>query len=994
MLDKTKILKWLRNESNEIEYIENDDKIKESNLNFYILFNHLMIGLLVAIYISTYFSDYAKSLKPIYTIFICFSITELILNCLIHAKSNRWIACISYFGIAKAYLFGIFTSVIFNREDTGVTFLVFLIIIPVCFLFRPRIMYGIQIFISIVYCVLSFYLKSEEIASADIFNCVLFLVISILIAGRIGRLRISNISMAKNEHLHSVSLENQRNLLSVALISANMCAWEYDSTTRNLTPTYTPELYSGYNVIKYNIPDSVISENLVHEDSIETIKNMFNMTIAGRKNIQSDIHIRSSENAEYKWFRIRMIAENGQKDKFTRYIGTSEDITDRKKLESQYQEQLEILDSANESNLITKGRWNLSENRLGNIEQKGMKGIEIAEDDTFDKTIQIFLNSVYPVYKRNEISEKLNIEQIVKEYKNGVNKYDFEYQRITKDDYVIWVNMQIRVCQVPGKEEIMCFIFSYDITEEVFNRNIISRLVALGYDFLGTVYLNTRKSIVHSMQDDLLENENIADAYMKPMDYIESITKDVRATVIEDEQEEVLEKMSIENVVAHLENNNKYMILFSTNEDGKIKRKKLEYSYLDDTKETLIYYRSDITEVYKQEQEQLQKVKEALKQVEEANAAKTDFLSRMSHDIRTPMNAIIGMTHLAKEEERLEVVREYLENIGTSSDFLLGLINDILDLSKIESGELKLKLEPCKVEEFENSVNMIIRPLMEKKNIEFVFEMNCGAKCLLIDKLRFKQIFFNLLSNAVKFTPEGGKVEFIAKHLPAKNGKYGARYIVRDNGIGMSEKFIPHMFEAFSQERDIQSAHTTGSGLGLPIVKSLVDAMDGTIVVNSKKGEGTEYLIDIYCEEVNAEEDTEKNVDKNSSLEGARILLAEDNDMNILVAKRLLEKEGSIVTVAHNGQEAFDTFMASETNYFDAILMDVRMPILDGISATIKIREQDRSDAKDIPVIAMTADAFTEEKKKTLASGMNYHLSKPIDPKVMFSVLKKYIKNK
>lgn len=378
-------------------------------------------------------------------------------------------------------------------------------------------------------------------------------------------------------------------------------------------------------------------------------------------------------------------------------------------------------------------------------------------------------------------------------------------------------------------------------------------------------------------------------------------------------------------------------------------------------------------------------------QAEEANAAKTEFLSRMSHDIRTPMNAIIGMTHLAKEEDDIQVIKEYLENIDSSSDFLLGLINDILDMSKIESGELELKLEPCTLEDFERGINNIIRPLMDAKNIEFVFDMSYGADCLMLDKLRFNQIFFNLLSNAAKFTPNGGRVEFISEHIPNKGDLYGARYIVRDNGIGMGEDFLPHLYENFSQEKSSSREENTGTGLGLPIVKSLVEAMGGTIKVRSSHSEGTEFILEIYAELAEAKPVNKEQTAASYSLAGTNILLAEDNEVNILVAKKLLEREECHITIARDGSEAVELFENSEIGFYDAILMDIRMPIMDGIQATKKIRALSRADAQTMPIIAMTADAFVEEKKKTLAAGMNYHLSKPINPKVLYAILQEYI---
>ena len=387
-----------------------------------------------------------------------------------------------------------------------------------------------------------------------------------------------------------------------------------------------------------------------------------------------------------------------------------------------------------------------------------------------------------------------------------------------------------------------------------------------------------------------------------------------------------------------------------------------------------------------------QELENVAQKAESAAHAKSEFLSRMSHDIRTPMNAIIGLTHLAQEEEDLQVVREYLHNIDTSSDFLLGLINDILDMSKIENGELTLKEDAYTREEFMNSINTVIKPLMDKREIQFVFRMEANVECIRVDRLRYNQIFFNLLSNAAKFTPKGGTVEFTTEGLPVRDDKAGIRFHIKDNGIGMSPEFLPHLYDPFFQERAKGGEDVKGTGLGLPIVKSLVDIMGGTISVQSELGKGTEFIVELYVPVAEAETENPVSEIAMENLKDARILLVEDNNINIYVAQLILEKAGCLVEIAKDGKEAVEHFKESGINYYHAILMDVRMPIMNGIDATKAIRALNREDAATIPIIAMTADAFDEERKKTLEAGMNYHLSKPINPRLLYKILSEFLK--
>ena len=394
---------------------------------------------------------------------------------------------------------------------------------------------------------------------------------------------------------------------------------------------------------------------------------------------------------------------------------------------------------------------------------------------------------------------------------------------------------------------------------------------------------------------------------------------------------------------------------------------------------------SDVTK-----EQQHKALEEALAKAEDASRVKTKFLSNMSHDIRTPMNAIINLTDLALKEDDPSKVREYLGKMEISGNFLLGLINDVLDMSKIESGELVLHREKLTRTEFLNTVETVIKPLVEAKGIHYHPELSLGEYTIGVDKLRFNQIFFNLLSNAVKYTPEGGDVWFEIDNLETENGKLKIRFTVRDNGIGMSPEFVEHIFEPFAREESDANIRTQGTGLGLAIVKSLVDAIGGTIEVKSELGKGSEFTVLFDVDIISRTEllDEEKSSDDNVDIEGLHVLLVEDNEMNTYVAKIILEKAGCIVTSVTDGKQAVDLFTSSAPFTFDAILMDVRMPVMDGITATKLIRRSACADAATIPIIAMTADAFDDERQNTIESGMNYHLSKPVDAEKVYRALK------
>ncbi len=392
----------------------------------------------------------------------------------------------------------------------------------------------------------------------------------------------------------------------------------------------------------------------------------------------------------------------------------------------------------------------------------------------------------------------------------------------------------------------------------------------------------------------------------------------------------------------------------------------------------------------------------AQKEAEDANAAKQEFLSSMSHDIRTPMNAIIGMTSIAITNAHNQgEVQEYLRKIAISSKHLLGLINDVLDMSKIESGKMTLNLAPVSLKEVMDSIVSIIQPQVKAKNQQFsavVHEILTEYVCC--DSVRLNQVLINLLGNAVKFTPENGTVliSLYQEALPEDTSCVRTHFIVKDTGIGMSEEYQKKIFDSFSRENNARVQKTEGSGLGMSITKYIVDAMGGTISVQSEQGKGSEFHVVLDLAKANEQEidafvkeSVEDKAEMDTKLRGKRILLAEDNELNWEVASELLSVLELELDWVENGQICVEKFRKSPEGYYDAIMMDVRMPVMDGYEATRAIRGLKRADS-DIPIIAMTADAFSEDIQKCLECGMNDHLAKPIDVLVIAQKLKKYLK--
>ena len=382
---------------------------------------------------------------------------------------------------------------------------------------------------------------------------------------------------------------------------------------------------------------------------------------------------------------------------------------------------------------------------------------------------------------------------------------------------------------------------------------------------------------------------------------------------------------------------------------------------------------------------------EALQTAENANKAKTDFLSNMSHDIRTPMNAIIGMTSLIRHDAgNKEKVIEYADKIDISSQHLLGIINDVLDMSKIEAGKTVFKYTDFSILDFITELNTIFHSQIDEKNQTLtIIKENIRHEWVNGDQVHLMQIFSNLVSNAVKYTQEGGKIQFLVEECETKSSVYAKyRFLVSDNGIGMSADFKETIFDAFTRAESSVTNKIQGTGLGMAITKNLVEAMGGTIDVESELGQGScfEVLIDLRIAEdrkvvLTAQEEIDEP--DSNTLKGMRFLCAEDNELNAEILMELLKIEGAECIICENGERVLEAFEQSAPGYYDMILMDVQMPVMNGYEATRAIRRSSHELAKKIPIIAMTANAFSEDIQHSLAAGMNAHVSKPVDMKTL-----------
>ena len=410
-------------------------------------------------------------------------------------------------------------------------------------------------------------------------------------------------------------------------------------------------------------------------------------------------------------------------------------------------------------------------------------------------------------------------------------------------------------------------------------------------------------------------------------------------------------------------------------------------------------YRADLAH-RKQEQEKDEKYKaellRAAKKAEAANEAKTEFLQRMSHDIRTPINGICGMINVADYyADNMEKQTECRAKIKEASHLLLELINEVLDMSKLESDEVVLEEIPFNLNSISEEILGVIEHMAAEQNIRIIWEEKEVTHWNLIGSpVHVKRILMNILSNAVKYNKENGYVYIGCREIPSKQTAMTTlEFVCRDTGIGMTEAFQKRIFEPFAQEHAGSRTKFAGTGLGMPITKKLVEKMGGTISFESKEGTGTTFVIRIPFQiDADMKDRTETEEKTETSIQGLHVLLTEDNELNMEIAEFVLQNEGAVVTKAWNGQKAVDIFRKSRPGEFDAILMDIMMPVMNGYEAAKMIRSLDREDAKVIPIIAMTANAFTEDKMRAKEAGMDEHIAKPVDGKLLVKVINELVK--
>ncbi len=794
-----------------------------------------------------------------------------------------------------------------------------------------------------------------------------------------------------------IEIQKSRQLYEAVVEEAHLAIWEYDMAAHRVTMADNPHTEADYHTVGMprvldNAPQSMAE--YLEPKSMPPLLEMYRAIEGGAPRASCDVWFKRRPGQDPRCEHLCGLSTLDEKGKPVRSYGFGQNVTSQRLEEEKYARAYRQLADAHP---YTLGSFhlNLTKNQCTSGRSPLSFVLKQQESGTADGYFLEFSKLIADPEVKETFFRLFDRQRLLKEFAKGHTQVSIEYPIIYPDGQLYWREGDLFMIRNPKTGDVEAVTYALDINERKKNEEIIKHLTSKKFDLIALIDLPRQTIEFRNKRPDITFGK------IQERAGYEDWRAYIRGNFVPEEgRKRYMAGTELKTIARELSQNEEYLFTFPLREGDRLTQRQMQYSWLDREHGVVLAVRADITATYAQEQRQLALVKEALQRAEGANRAKTEFLSRISHDIRTPISIIQSMTGFAQEDlDDPKKLQDDLRKIETSNTFLLSLINDVLDISKIDSGKIELRPEPYRYDDYIANICNMFEPLCQQKKIRFVLETGQGHGTLLADHIRLNQITLNLLSNAVKYTPEGGTVTFSAATKKQADGKLFCEIRVRDTGIGMSPAFQKQMFEPFSQEYDNPNRPKagTGTGLGLSIVKRLVDLVGGTISVKSAPGEGTDIRVCFAAPEASAAQsqaaESTGTYREKTPLAG-KILLAEDNEINTYIAVRLLTAFGLEVETAENGRRAVALFSASKPWEYNAVLMDIQMPLLNGYEATSQIRALPRADAAAVPIIAMTADAFSAAQEESRRVGMDDYITKPLAPEVLRNVLEKAIRTK
>ncbi|MBP5464704.1 MAG: response regulator, partial [Treponema sp.] len=816
---------------------------------------------------------------------------------------------------------------------------------------------------------------SREVMTICVAGSFLAAIILTLLEFLTGNIIRSNMLLKNQTRQLRLSEEKERklrNIYEASIESVELFLWEVslkDGSARLMDNPYTQKVSREYGIPK-EIPNLIqfIRARCIPEDN-KILDDIFSRVRQGDNSIDEVIHFNPGPGKPLRTARISYTVICDEYGKPVKCYGTAQDITaDNAKRDGYNQERIFFV-SFRGKEMTNRLRIDLTTDEI----LASPASMPELKETSYTKQLNESPEKDVIIEDGRTAGELMNRNQLLQQYSMGIRSFVFEYQTGKIGSTRSWIRTVIKLFESPDNKHVEMFLYDYDISEQKNEQLLIGRIINSIYEKIGVIDLPDG-----TFRNFMVNKEIVSDSGMSYDGYMQATV--AGRYIPETEQAIFREAMRLDTVKKELAAHDLYTFttpyLETGVEDGStLKRyKMIRFCYLDERRSIIIVCISDVTRQNEKDMEQKEELRNALIKAESANRAKSEFVSRISHDIRTPIGAIQNLTQFAKKDaDDREKLLHDLDQIETSNKFLLSLINDVLDISKVDKGQIKLTPEIYPYEEFIDSIRNIIEPMCQTKGLHWQLNSVQGGYggAAVIDRIRINQIALNILSNAVKYTPECGDVSYTSRSRRSDDGRFILAFEIKDTGIGMSEEFQKHMFEEFSQEYENSQRPKgiTGTGLGLAIVKRMVDLMGGTLAVESQIGLGTTVNVEIPCQFMTTEEiqqSQEKDLELERQNENARVnlagkvLLAEDNPINTDIAMTILDIFDCKVDHAENGKEAVELFAYSKPNEYAVILMDIQMPFTDGYEATRRIRALKRDDAKSVPIIAMTADAFED----------------------------------
>lgn len=721
----------------------------------------------------------------------------------------------------------------------------------------------------------------------------------------------------------------------------------------------------------------ILQSHVITEEDRQSLRELFQSLCTDKQDVMTiEMPIRNIH-GEQVWVRqIYTVVEKDERQYPLTIISTALDITEHRQNEQRFHAENayhQIMTKDTFSVLyIDVTQWKVLDCIGENLES-------VCDSGDLLLSMQ---ETIPDVGMRDTFRQIFNQTNMLREVSSGENKLSYTFRSRRAGGSVIWMEISAdMMLQVDGK--VLALIQIKDINHQVIVDQVRNSMIDRFVDFVAYYILADGSGyILSENQEYRFESDEESGALQK-------LTRYIRDRISSEEWENMQRQLNSKAMVEHLNLSSNYQYTFQEENGSRIKR--VNYYYLDQNKDVIVISQQDITDLVREEVRQKEELQRALNIATHASNTRDDFLSNMSHDLRTPLNGIIGAAELAKDMvvSHPYQATEYLNDIYSSGHFMLNLVNDILEMSQLELGKQELEKVRIDWNTFSKDLRQMFEPICRERGLEMRIVLE-DMPVVLGDSFQLRRILQNLLSNAVKFTKSGGMVECSVAESKMVQDTFLATIMVRDNGVGMGEEFQKHMYETFTRETNEINDRKMGSGFGLAIASSLVELMGGSIQCESEQGVGTTFYVSLSFEldpETGEQQKRKRVPVEKKILRGCKVLLVEDHPLNAKIVTRLLESKEIIVDHAVNGQEAVDYFCNSELFYYDIILMDISMPVMDGMEATRQIRAMKRSDAHMVPIIALTANAFEKDIQKSKVAGMNEHLTKPLDSGKLFETL-------